>query len=124
MSNRVLVVDDSGPMRAIVRRNLNFLGIEEIVEAADGQEALKFFRSSVFDIVITDFNMPKMNGLELVKEIRAAGSEVPILMLTTEAERSMVVAAIQAGVSGYLIKPFDSSLLKKKLEKLTEAQLA
>ncbi len=122
MSQRALVVDDSGPMRAIVIRNLKSLGIEEIVEAADGAEALKMFRSSVFSVVITDYNMPHMNGLDLVKGIRASGSEVPILMLTTEAERSTVLAAIQAGVSGYLIKPFDSSLLKNKLEKLWATQ--
>ncbi len=122
MSNRALVVDDSGPMRAIVIRNLKSLGIEEIVEAADGAEALKLFRSSVFTVVITDYNMPLMNGLDLVKGIRSSGSEVPILMLTTEAERSTVLAAIQAGVSGYLIKPFDSSLLKNKLEKLWAPQ--
>lgn len=118
MSIRALVVDDSGPMRAIVIRNLRTVGIEEIVQAADGAEALKLFRTSVFDVVITDFNMPQMNGLELVKKLRASGSEVPILMLTTEAERSTVLAAIQAGVTGYLIKPFDSSLLQKKLEKV------
>ena len=122
MSHRALVVDDSGPMRAIVIRNLKSLGIEEILEAADGAEALKMFRSSVFTVVITDYNMPLMNGLDLVKAIRASGSEVPILMLTTEAERSAVMAAIQAGVSGYLIKPFDSSLLKNKLEKLWATQ--
>lgn len=122
MSHRVLVVDDSGPMRAIVIRNLKSLGIEEIVEAADGDEALKLFRSSSFGVVITDYNMPNMNGLDLVKAIRSADATVPILMLTTEAERSTVVAAIQAGVSGYLIKPFDSSLLKKKLERLWEVQ--
>ena len=122
MSHRALVVDDSGPMRAIVIRNLKSLGIEEIVEAADGAEALKLFRSSVFTVVITDYNMPLMNGLDLVKGIRSSGSEVPILMLTTEAERSTVLAAIQAGVSGYLIKPFDSSLLKNKLEKLWAPQ--
>ncbi|MBI2481713.1 MAG: response regulator [Planctomycetia bacterium] len=122
MSHRALVVDDSGPMRAIVVRNLRSLGIEEIVEAADGAEALKLFRSSVFSVVITDYNMPLMNGLDLVKQIRISGSEVPILMLTTEAERSTVLAAIQAGVSGYLIKPFDSSLLKNKLEKLWATQ--
>jgi two-component system chemotaxis response regulator CheY len=118
MSHRALVVDDSGPMRAIIIRNLKSIGIEEIIEAADGAEALKLFRSSTFSVVITDFNMPLMNGLELVKGIRDSGSEVPILMLTTEAERSIVLASIGAGVSGYLIKPFDSSLLKVKLEKL------
>ena len=122
MNQRALVADDSGPMRAIVVRNLKSIGVEEIVEAADGAEALKLFRSSVFTVVITDYNMPLMNGLDLVKGIRASGSRVPILMLTTEAERSTVVAAIQAGVSSYLIKPFDSSLLKKKLEKLWNVQ--
>lgn len=118
MGVRALVVDDSGPMRAIVIRALNSVGVTEIVEAADGEEALKLFRCSSFSLVLTDLNMPNKNGIELVRELRSDGSEVPIIMLTTEAERSSVITAIQAGVSDYLIKPFDSCLLKKKLERL------
>lgn len=122
MSYRVLIADDSGPMRMIVERNLKSVGIHEIVQAADGMEAFKLFSSSVFNLVVTDYNMPRMTGMELTKEIRASGSVVPILMMTTEAERSTIVEAIQAGVSGYLIKPFDTELLRKKLEKLMSLQ--
>lgn len=124
MSYRVLIADDSGPMRMIVQRNLEASGINEIVQAVDGAEAFKLFTSSVFDLVVTDYNMPNMTGLELTKQIRASGSEVPILMMTTEAERSTVVEAIQAGVSSYLIKPFDADLLRNKLEKIRGMQTA
>ncbi len=124
MSYRVLIADDSGPMRMIVERNLKSVGIEEIVQASDGMEGFKLFTSSVFDLVITDYNMPRMTGLELTKEIRSSGAQIPILMMTTEAERSTIVEAIQAGVSGYLIKPFDTELLRKKLQKLLSLQSA
>lgn len=112
------MVDDSGPMRAIVVRALNAVGVTETVEACDGDEALRLFRCSSFSLVLTDLNMPNKNGIELIRELREEGTTVPIIMLTTEAERHNVIAAIQAGVSDYLIKPFDSCLLKKKLEKL------
>ena len=118
MSVRALVVDDSGPMRAIVIRALNAVGVTETVEASDGEEALKMFRCSSFNLVLTDLNMPNKNGIELIRELRGDGTDVPIIMLTAEAERHSVIAALQAGVSDYLIKPFDSCLLKKKLEKL------
>jgi len=118
MPVRALIADDSGPMRVIIRRALNALGIEEIVEARDGDEALKIFKSSSFSLVLTDYNMPHKNGLQLVKDLRELGADVPIVMVTTESERHTVIEAIQAGVSDYLIKPFDSELLKKKLEKI------
>jgi two-component system chemotaxis response regulator CheY len=105
-------------MRTIINRSLTAVGVEEIVEARDGEEGLKLFKSSAFSLVLTDYNMPNKNGLELIKDLRALETEVPIIMITTEAERATIIEAIQAGVSDYLIKPFDSCLLKKKLERL------
>lgn len=114
---KVLLVDDSGTMRTIQRRCLNKLNVTDIHEAEDGQQALQIFATMSFDIVLTDWNMPNMDGLTLLKEIRQLNKEVPIIMITTEAERGRVVVAIQAGVSDYLVKPFTPDGLKEKLEK-------
>lgn len=117
MSRKVLVVDDSGTMRKIVIRALNSVGCTDTTEAADGQQALAVFQEQAFDIVLTDWNMPNKSGLELTREIRALGSQVPIFMITTEAEKSRVLEAIRAGVSDYLVKPFTADALRQKLEK-------
>lgn len=114
---RVLLVDDSGTMRTIQKRCLSKLGIEDVVEAEDGVQALQYFGQGHFDIVLTDWNMPNMDGLTLVKELRQKNREIPIIMITTEAERTRVVMAIQSGVSDYLVKPFTPDGLKDKLEK-------
>jgi two-component system chemotaxis response regulator CheY len=115
----VLVVDDSGVMRKIIARSLAALGINDIEEAGDGREALEVFGDgSAFDLVITDWNMPEMNGLELTKQIRSGGSKVPVMMVTTESEKESVLKAIQAGVNDYLVKPFDNEMLKLKLNRL------
>lgn len=114
---KVLLVDDSGTMRTIQKRCLNKLGIEDVVEAEDGCKALEAFQGQTFDIVLSDWNMPNMDGLELLKEIRLRNTTIPVVMITTEAERTRVVAAIQAGVSDYLVKPFTPDGLKEKLEK-------
>lgn len=117
MSSKVLVADDSGTMRKIIIRSLNALGITDIVEAADGAEAWTLYQEEEFGIVLTDWNMPGKTGLELVQAIRATGSQVPIVLITTEGEKSRVLSAIQAGVSDYLVKPFDKDTLCAKLEK-------
>ena len=117
MSNKVLVVDDSGTMRKIISRALNSVGYTEVVEAGDGVEGIKAFEAEPFKLVMTDWNMPNKSGLELTSEIRATGSTVPIFMVTTEAEKSRVVEAIQAGVSDYLVKPFTADTLREKLGK-------
>ncbi len=114
---RVLLVDDSGTMRTIQKRCLAKLGIENVVEAEDGVQALQFFGQGHFDLVLTDWNMPKMDGLTLLKELRQLNREIPIIMITTEAERARVVLAIQCGVSDYLVKPFTPEGLKEKIEK-------
>jgi len=104
-------------MRKIIIRSLNALGITDVAEADDGEAALTKFAEAPFDVVITDWNMPRKSGLEVIEGIRAGGSAVPIVMITTEAEKRKVLAAIAAGVSDYLVKPFDTDSLRSKLTK-------
>jgi two-component system chemotaxis response regulator CheY len=116
---RALVVDDSGVMRKIIMRGLNALWVKDVVEAADGVEGIEVFGDGEgIDLILTDWNMPRMNGLEFVQAIRAAGHTVPIMMITTESEKAQVVKAIQAGVNDYLVKPFDQEMLTLKLERV------
>jgi len=117
VSINVLVADDSGVMRKIILRSLRAVGIDSAVEAADGTQAVALFKPGTFDLVLTDWNMPGKSGLEVIKEIRALDQQVPIVMITTEAEKSRVVEAIQAGVTDYLVKPFNSDTLREKLDK-------
>ena len=117
MSTRVLVADDSSTMRKIILRSLTAVGVPDATEAADGQEAVDKFKPGDFDLVLTDWNMPNKNGLEVITEIRAQDADIPIIMVTTEAEKSRVLEAIQAGVSDYLVKPFTADMLREKLEK-------
>jgi two-component system chemotaxis response regulator CheY len=115
---RVLLADDSGTMRTIIRRSLESLGVGTVVEAADGLQALELFKAGGgFDLVLTDWNMPGKTGIELVREIRAVDRKTPVMMITTEAEKSRVIEAIQAGVTDYLVKPFTTDVLRQKLEK-------
>lgn len=117
MSARVLVADDSSTMRKIILRSLQAVGVTEATEAQDGAEAVALFSPGKFDLVLTDWNMPGKTGLEVVQEIRAKDANVPIIMVTTEAEKGRVMQAIQAGVSDYLIKPFTADTLREKLQK-------
>lgn len=117
MGMKVLLADDSGTMRKIILRSLNALGVTDVTEAADGVEALSAFAKTSFDLVLTDWNMPNKNGLEVIQEIRAQGSKVPIIMATTEGEKRRVLEAINAGVSDYIVKPFEADLLRSKLDK-------
>ena len=117
MSTNVLVADDSGTMRKIIIRSLNAVGIKSVVEAADGEQAVALFRPGTFDLVLTDWNMPGKTGLEVIQAIRAQDAKVPIIMITTEAEKQRVLEAVQAGVTDYLVKPFTQDTLREKLEK-------
>ncbi|MEX2185656.1 MAG: response regulator [Pirellulales bacterium] len=117
MATRCLVADDSSTMRKIILRSLNAVGVSDITEAADGDEAIKMFGEGDFNLVLTDWNMPGKSGLEVIQAIRQTNKEVPILMVTTEAEKSRVLEAIQAGVSDYLVKPFTADTLREKLAK-------
>ena len=113
----VLVVDDSRVTRKIVVRELELLGIKQVDEAVDGVEAWRLFRQAPYDCVITDWNMPNMNGLDLLESIRVMDSEVPVLMITTESEKEKVIQALQSGVTDYLLKPFDEAELHQKIAK-------
>lgn len=114
---KFLVVDDFSTMRRIVRNLLKELGFHNVEEAEDGAVALGRLKLGGIEFVVTDWNMPNMDGLTLVKEIRKLNATIPIVMVTTEAERHRVLEAIQAGVSDYLVKPFTQEALKAKLEK-------
>ncbi len=119
---RFLVVDDFATMRRIVRNLLKDLGFVNVEEAEDGQDALTRLRESTFDFVITDWNMPNMDGLELLSEIRKDGTlgKLPVLMVTAEAKKENIIAAAQAGASGYVVKPFTAATLEEKLNKIFE----
>ncbi len=114
---KVLVADDSGVMRKIIVRSLNAVGVSDCVEASNGKEALDLYNSNPIDLILTDWNMPEKNGLELTKELRASGCTVPIIMVTTESQKGQIVTAIQAGVTDYLTKPFENDFLRAKLDK-------
>ena len=121
-NTRFLVVDDFSTMRRILRNLLKELGYTNVDEAEDGQAALHKLRSQTFDFVVSDWNMPNMDGLELLKTIRAdAGmASLPVLMVTAEAKKENIIAAAQAGASGYVVKPFTAATLEEKLGKIFE----
>ncbi len=114
---KILVVDDSSMTRMVAKKTLNSLGIKDVLEAEDGNVALSIFKQEQVDCIFTDWNMPQMSGLELLKAIREINTTVPIIMVTTEGSRTKVVEAIQAGVNDYLVKPFTPVALREKLSK-------
>jgi two-component system, chemotaxis family, chemotaxis protein CheY len=117
---RILVVDDFSTMRRIVKNLLADLGFTNVAEADDGKTAWPMLQQGDFEFVVTDWNMPGMTGIDLLKNIRADPrlSGLPVLMVTAEAQREQIVAAAQAGVNGYIIKPFTAATLKEKLDKI------
>ena len=112
---KILVVDDSATMRRIVIRSLTELALGEFVEAENGAKALEAVEKGGFGLVITDWNMPVMSGLEFVTALRASNAEIPILMVTTNGSSVDVVDALKAGVSDYVVKPFTAETLKEKV---------
>jgi two-component system chemotaxis response regulator CheY len=120
---KFLVVDDFASMRRMVKSVLGELGYSNITEADDGSTAFPLLRDGNFDFLITDWNMPGMPGLELLRAVRADPklAKLPVLMLTAETNREQIMAAAQARVDGYVIKPFTADVLKKKLLKILEA---
>ena len=119
-SIKILVVDDFATMRRIMKNILKQLGFTNIIEADDGTTALEALEGTSFDLIISDWNMPKMTGLDLLKSIRATGAHknVPFLMVTAEAQKQNVIEAVQAGVSNYVVKPFTAEAISDKLEKI------
>lgn len=119
---KFLVVDDFSTMRRIVRNLLKELGYTNVDEAEDGVVALQKLNSAQFDFVVTDWNMPNMDGLTLLQTIRTTPhlKHLPVLMITAEAKKENIIAAAQAGASGYIVKPFTAGTLSEKLEKIFE----
>ena len=117
---KFLVVDDFSTMRRIIKNLLHDLGYPNVTEADDGKTALPMLQQGGFDFLISDWNMPGMPGLELLKQVRADArlAKLPVLMLTAEAKREQIIEAAQAGVNGYVIKPFTAETLKEKLDKI------
>ncbi|ARN75428.1 chemotaxis response regulator CheY [Oceanicoccus sagamiensis] len=119
---KILIVDDFSTMRRIIKNLLRDLGFTNTSEADDGQTALPMLQNGNFDFLVTDWNMPGMTGIELLKAVRADDrlKDMPILMVTAEAKRDQIVEAAQAGVNGYVVKPFTAAVLKEKIEKIFE----
>jgi two-component system chemotaxis response regulator CheY len=119
---KVLVVDDFSTMRRIIKNLLRDIGFTNISEADDGSTALPMLKEGDFDFVVTDWNMPGMQGIDLLRAIRADGnlSHIPVLMVTAEAKKEQIVMAAQAGVNGYIVKPFTAATLNTKLDKIFE----
>lgn len=117
---KILIVDDYSTMRRIVKNLLTDLGYTNMAEADDGKTAWPMLQNGDFDFVVTDWNMPGMTGIDLLKAIRgdARLAKLPVLMVTAEAQRDQIIAAAQAGVNGYIIKPFTAVTLKEKIDKI------
>lgn len=118
---KALVVDDSLTIRRIVIKALAIAGIADTVEAADGVEALGAAGSDSFDVILLDWNMPTLSGIETLRALRRAGNKTPVIMVTTEAEKSRVIDAIKAGANDYLIKPFSPDQLAAKVKGVVAA---
>ncbi|MCA8940894.1 MAG: response regulator [Planctomycetes bacterium] len=119
---KILLVDDSATMRKIQRNVLSQMGYEDVVEAENGEHAIHQMKVVDFaiDLILCDWNMPKMNGIEFVRKIRSVENlkKIPIIMVTTEGERSKVIEAVQAGAKGYVVKPFTPDILRAKIEEI------
>ncbi|WP_392384936.1 chemotaxis response regulator CheY [Marinomonas primoryensis] len=119
---KILIVDDFSTMRRIIKNLLRDLGFTNTVEADDGTTALPMLQGGTIDFLVTDWNMPGMTGIELLRAVRADEKlkSIPVLMVTAEAKRDQIISAAQAGVNGYVVKPFTAVALKEKIEKIFE----
>lgn len=119
---KILVVDDFSTMRRIIKNLLRDLGFSNTDEADDGNTALPMLQTGKYDFLVTDWNMPGMTGIDLLRNVRADDNlkSLPVLMVTAEAKRDQIVAAAQAGVNGYVVKPFTAAVLKEKIDKIFE----
>ncbi len=119
---KILIVDDFSTMRRIIKNLLRDLGFNNTSEADDGNTALPMLKSGDFDFLITDWNMPGMQGIDLLKAVRSDPqlSSLPVLLVTAEAKKEQIIEAAQAGVNGYIVKPFNAATLKEKIERIFE----
>ena len=119
---KILIVDDFSTMRRIIKNLLRDLGFTNTVEADDGLTALPILQAGGIDFLVTDWNMPGMQGIDLLKKVRADEklSTMPVLMVTAEQKREQIIEAAQAGVNGYIVKPFTAATLKEKIDKIFE----
>jgi len=115
---KALVVDDSAVMRKVLIGALSRANIQEVDQAADGLDAVAAVKKDQYDLILMDWNMPNLLGIDAVREIRALGSQVPIIMVTTEAERCRVIDALKAGANNYIIKPFEPTTIVAKIEEV------
>jgi len=117
---RILVVDDFSTMRKIIKNILRQLGLENVVEADDGTTAWEALNKDNIDFIISDWNMPKMTGIELLRKVRASEeyADIPFLMVTAEAQQENIIEAVQAKVSNYIVKPFTHETLGQKIDKI------
>jgi len=119
---KILIVDDFSTMRRIIKNLLRDLGFNNTSEADDGNTALPMLKGGGFDFLVTDWNMPGMQGIDLLKAVRADAelATLPVLLVTAEAKKEQIIEAAQAGVNGYIVKPFNAATLKEKIEKIFE----
>lgn len=119
---KILIVDDFSTMRRIIKNLLRDLGFNNTHEADDGNTALPLLKQGDFEFLVTDWNMPGMQGIDLLKAVRADQklAKMPVLLVTAEAKREQIVEAAQAGVNGYIVKPFTAATLKEKIDKVFE----
>ena len=119
---KILIVDDFSTMRRIIKNLLRDLGFTNTAEADDGLTALPMLQSGSFDFLVTDWNMPGMSGIDLLRAVRADErlKQLPVLMVTAESKRDQIIEAAQAGINGYVVKPFTALVLKEKIEKIFE----
>ena len=117
---KVLVVDDFATMRRIIKNILKQLGFTNIIEAEDGKSALKMLQNDKFDLILCDWNMPEMAGIELLGKVRADEQlkGIPFVMVTAEAQKENIIEAVKAGVNSYIVKPFTAEIVEQKLKKL------
>lgn len=115
---KILIVDDSSTMRRIIINTLSRIGYTDVVEGENGKNGLEKLGQGGVEMIITDWNMPEMDGLEFVKTVRTQNPSIPILMVTTNAAKEDIVEALQAGVNNYVVKPFTPETLKEKIESL------
>ncbi|MCD5993024.1 chemotaxis response regulator CheY [Pseudomonas sp. CDFA 602] len=119
---KILIVDDFSTMRRIIKNLLRDLGFTNTSEADDGLTALPMLQSGAFDFLVTDWNMPGMSGIDLLRQVRLDErlKNLPVLMVTAEAKREQIIEAAQAGVNGYVVKPFTAQVLSEKIDKIFE----